>query len=63
MLSTDGDICSIFTDNCNTIEVRSRDLAVTGEKGIENESIQANESTQEKSAYKKKDLVRLTGLN
>lgn len=33
VLSTTGDICSVFTDNRNTIEVRSKDLGVTGKLG------------------------------
>lgn len=33
VLGTTGDFCSVFTDNRNTIEVRPKDLAVTGDSG------------------------------
>lgn len=31
VLTTKGEICEVFTDNNNTIEVRTKDLAVTGD--------------------------------
>lgn len=33
VLTTNGDLCEVFTDNNNTIEVRTKDLAITGEVG------------------------------
>ena len=62
VLSTNEDICSVFTDNRNTIEVRSKDLAITGEHGKETETAM-NVEPNDRNQLKKKDLVRLSGFN
>lgn len=64
VLSTNGDICIVFTDNKNTIEVRSKDLAITGE--LDNDidrTVTNNFDPNDKTTLKKKDLVKLTGFN
>jgi len=52
----------VFTDNRNTIEVRSKDLAITGEHGKETEAA-LNADPNDRNQLKKKDLVRLSGFN
>jgi len=52
----------VFTDNRNTIEVRSKDLAITGEHGKETETAM-NVEPNDRNQLKKKDLVRLSGFN
>ncbi|KAL4475098.1 hypothetical protein ABPG74_001794 [Tetrahymena malaccensis] len=63
VLSTKGDVCEVFTDNNNTIEVRTKDLAITGEASQDAEKILVNESSDKNLGLKKKDLVKLTGFN
>lgn len=63
VLSTNGEICEIFTDNNNTIEVRTKDLAITGEVGQEAEKIETSEGNDKNFGIRKKDLVKLTGFN
>lgn len=63
VLSTNEDICSVFTDNRNTIEVRSKDLAITGEQGKETEAAALVADPNDQNQLKKKDLVKLSGFN